>query len=74
MPKLLLPSDRKYLSSNGATANVVHRDFDLHFQGHKISNENISKTVRLSKKCSSMSFIEVEICHRMGPFLVMQML
>ena len=23
------------LSSNGATANVVHLDFDIHFQGHK---------------------------------------
>ena len=25
-----------YLLSNGVIAKVVHRDLDLHFQGHKI--------------------------------------
>ena len=25
----------RYLPSNGATANVVHHDHDLHFQDHK---------------------------------------
>ena len=25
-----------YLQSNGAVANVVHRDLDLYFQGHNI--------------------------------------
>ena len=33
---LLLPSDRKSgnLPSYGTYANVVHHDFELHFQGH----------------------------------------
>ena len=30
---LLLPSDKKW-ASNGATANDVRHDLDLHFQGH----------------------------------------
>ena len=38
-----------YLPSNGAIANIVHRDLDLHFQCHKISNANIWKSVRTSK-------------------------
>ena len=48
-------------------ANVVHHDLDLHFQGHDIWNVNISKTVRASEKCSIMTFIEVDICDRIGP-------
>ena len=42
--------------------------FDLHFQGHEFWNVNISKMVRSSKKCLSMTFIEFDICHRIGPF------
>ena len=38
------------LPSNVATAKVVHYDLDLHFQGHKFSNVNISKMVRASEK------------------------
>ena len=52
----------KNLPSNGATANV-HHDFKLHFQGHKMLNGNIFKAVRASEKCSSINFIEVDICH-----------
>ena len=26
----------RYLPSNGTTANVIHPDLDLHFQGHEI--------------------------------------
>ena len=37
------------------------------FHGHKFWNVNISKTVWASEKCSSINFIEVVICHRMGP-------
>ena len=48
MQTLLLPSDGK---SNGATANVVHHDFDLHFQVYKFLNVNISKMARASEKC-----------------------
>ena len=53
------------MPSNGATANVVHYDLDLYFEGHELLNVNISKTVRASEKCSSMTLIEVDICHRM---------
>ena len=64
IPTLILPSDRKYLQANGITANVVHHDLDLYFKGHEFWNVNISKTVRASKKYSRMTFIEVDICHR----------
>ena len=36
----------RYLPSYGATANAVHRDFCLHFQGHEISNVTMWKTVK----------------------------
>ena len=42
----------RYLQSNGATVNTVHHDLALHFQGHKIWNVNISKTLSANKKCS----------------------
>ena len=38
-----------YLLSNGAIANVVHRDLDQHIQGHKTWNVNILKTVIASE-------------------------
>ena len=54
----------RHLPLNGATANVVCYDPDLHFQGHKFKimnfwfwNVNISKTVRASENCSSMTDI-----------------
>ena len=50
---------------NGDTVNVVRLDLDLHFQGNKYWNVNISKTLRASEKCSSTTFIEVDICYRM---------
>ena len=66
---LLLPQNRvRYLPWNDATANVVHRDFALYFQGLEFWNVNISKTVRAGEKYLSMTFIEVAICHRMGPW------
>ena len=55
------------LPTNGATANVVHHDLDLHFQGDKSWNVYILETVTASNKYSSMTFIEVNIWHRMGP-------
>ena len=48
-----------YLPLNGATANVLDHDLDLHFQGHEFRNANISKMVRVNKKWSSMTFIEI---------------
>ena len=42
-------------------------DLDLYFQGHYFLNVNILKTMRVGEKCSSMAFIEVDNCHRMGP-------
>ena len=59
---LLLPPDRK-----SGTVNVVDHDLGLHFQGHTFFNGNISKMVRASEKCSSMTFLEVDSCHQMGP-------
>ena len=56
-----------YLPSYGATANVVHHKFDLYFEGHNIWNMNILKMVRASKNFSSITLIEVDICHWMGP-------
>ena len=50
-----------------AIVNVVPLDLDLHFQGYKIWNVNISKTMRASKKCSFMTFIEVDVPNQMGP-------
>ena len=44
---------QRYLPSNGVTANVVHRDIDLYFQGHTKSENyiifNIFKTVSASE-------------------------
>ena len=37
------------------------------FQGHKIWKIIICKTVRASEKCISMTFIDVDIRHRMVP-------
>ena len=60
----------RYLLSNSVIANVVHRDPDLYFQGYKISGNHIIiyiwKTVRASKKCFKIIFIEVDITHRMA--------
>ena len=52
----------RYLSSNGATANVVNYDFYLYFHGHKYFNLKCE----LAKKCSSMTFIEIDVCHWNG--------
>ena len=53
---------------------IVHRSVDLYFQGHTISKNislyNIWKTVSASEKCSSTTFIEVSISHRMAPLRV----
>ena len=46
-------------------SKCVCHDFDLQFHGHKFGNVIISKTVRASEKCSSMTFIDVDICHLM---------
>ena len=57
-----------YLPSNGESANNVHHDLDYYFEGYEFWNVNISKEkVRASEKCSSMTFMETDICHRMGP-------
>ena len=52
---------------------VVHYDFDLRFQGHEFLNVNISKTVRTREKCSGMTFIEVDICHRIRPLRLLDL-
>ena len=57
----------RYLPSNGVTANVLHRDIDLYFQGHTNSENyiifNIFKTVSASEICSSKSLIEFDTSH-----------
>ena len=57
----------RYLPSNGAIANVVHRDIDLYFQGHANSENhiifNIFKMESASEKCSSKSLIEFDTSH-----------
>ena len=55
------------MPSNGASANVVHLDLDLNFQGHDFLNMNIEKTVRASETCSSNTFAVDDIRHRMAP-------
>ena len=59
-----------YFPSNGAIANVVHRDFDLYFHSHTNSGNHVIfdiwKTVRVGEKYSSKTFIEVDFCHRMN--------
>ena len=45
-----------FLPSNGTIANTIDHDFDLHYQGHEFWNANISKMVRASEKCSSMTY------------------
>ena len=44
------------MPSNGATAKVVHIDLDLHFQGHKFRDVDISKTVRANEKVPKYDF------------------
>ena len=51
-----------YLPSNGVITNVVHYDFNLHFQGHEIWNVNISKTVKARQ--NAQYWLEVYIRHR----------
>ena len=55
----------------GATANVLRYELDLRFQGHAFWNVNSSKTLSAIQKCSSMTFIEVDICYKIGPFRVL---
>ena len=54
-----------------AIADVVHHDIDSHFQGSIFWNVNILKIVRASVNCSRMTFIEIYICHRMRPLLML---
>ena len=52
--------------------NVVrHYYFDLDFHGHKFWNVNMAKMVRASEKCFSVTFIEINICHRMEPLRIL---
>ena len=61
-----------YLPSTAATTNVVHHhDFDLHFHGHKFWNVNIWKTVKNREKYTGMSFIQIDICQRLGLLLML---
>ena len=62
MQTLLLLSDRK-----PAIWHRIQHDFDVHFQGHEFWKINISKTVKASENRSSITAIEVDICHRMKP-------
>ena len=56
-----------YLPLNVANAIVIRRDLELHFQGHKISENRIIfntwNILRASEKYSSMTLIEVDIYH-----------
>ena len=54
-----------YLPSNGVIANFVHCSLDLHFQVHKIRSANIWKTLKTKEKCLIMTFIDIDIRHRM---------
>ena len=56
-----------YSPSNGAIVDVVHLDIDVYFQGYKIGNANIWNTARVSEKCSSMTFMVVDVRHRKEP-------
>ena len=47
---------------------ILH-DFDLHFQSHEFWNVIILNMVRASKKCSSITFIEVDSWHRIRPII-----
>ena len=51
-------------------ANIIHRDLDLYFHGHKISGNdiifNIWKAVRLAKN-AQVQILKVDISHRMAP-------
>ena len=38
--------------------NIVHHDFDLHFQGHTFLNVFIWKTVRASEKYAQACHLE----------------
>ena len=56
-------------ASNGASANVVHRDLDIFnvTQFLEIVKYVISeKLIRASEKCSSTTFIEFDISHRVA--------
>ena len=64
---IAMRSKVKYLPLNGTTVNVVRHNLDFRFQGHKFWNVNILKTVSASENSSCMTFIEFNICHRMGP-------
>ena len=49
------------LSTNGATANVVHHDLDLHFQGHYFLNVTISIYQRISQMAIGSRIIPADL-------------
>ena len=61
-----------YSQSNGvsrmASLRMLCIRTDVRFQGHEYWTVYIWKTVRASEKCSSVTFIEFDIWHRMAPF------
>ena len=69
MQPLLLPSVRKSCIYHGMARlqMLLYHDFDIYFQSHELLNVNIWKTVRNSKKCLRVTFIEINVSHRMGP-------
>ena len=48
--------------------NVVDHALDLHFQCHKCWNVHILKMVSANEKRSGVTFMEVDIRHRMAPW------
>ena len=50
-----------YLPSNGAIAKFVHRDLDLHFQGHNLKCQYLDNGERLREM---LTFIDIHIRHR----------
>ena len=57
------------LLSNGVIVNVILRDLDLHFKCKKISNVNITGAEKASANRQNMTFIDLDICHRMAPIM-----
>ena len=56
----------QYFPSNGIIVNVILSYLYLFSSRSNISNVNISITVRSSAKLQSVTFVDVNICHRMA--------
>ena len=59
------------LKDDASWASSASTTYPRHFQGHEYWNVNISKTVKASEKCSNTTFVEVDICHQIGPLRIL---